>query len=246
MSAELFAAFRAMAGRGLTQSQVDGINAIILAPEARGWDPRWLAYALATAMHETGGLMQPVREGFKSTDEAARAHVRRMFEAGKISRDYAEPHPATGQSYYGRGIVQLTHHENYVRAGAKLGLPLAEQPDIALEPDVSAAILLRGMREGWFAADRTGQPHNLPRYFDAVRTDPVNARRIVNGVDRAEEIAGYYRRLVEALPPVAAPSEPPADTALQERVAALERQVADLLAFRAGVLTAAQLGAGPL
>ncbi len=32
----------------------------------------------------------------------------------------------------------------------------------------------------------------LPRYFNATTDDPVNARRIINGMDRAWEIAQIH------------------------------------------------------
>lgn len=220
MSAALFDVLRGFAGGALTQAQVNGVNLILAAPEARGWDRRWLAYALATAWHETGGVMQPVREGFATSDEGAIRAVTDLHRRGKISRNYALRDPETGQSHYGRGLVQITHKDNYARAGLRLGLPLAEQPDLALEPDVSAAILLRGMAEGWFTGRKLGD------YFSATVDDPINARRVVNGTDRAEMIAGYHRALLAALPPGAVDAAPPAD--MEARVAALEAAFARL------------------
>ena len=60
--AAFFAVLRAtLFARGLAQSQVDGIDAVLEAcPE--GTDLRWAAYALATAFHETGRTMQPIPE----------------------------------------------------------------------------------------------------------------------------------------------------------------------------------------
>ena len=57
-----FAAVRAELFAGaLAQTQVDGINAILAAwPD--GTDPRWAAYGLATAFHETARAMEPVPE----------------------------------------------------------------------------------------------------------------------------------------------------------------------------------------
>ena len=217
----LFDVFRDLAGGSLSQQQANGINTVLSAPEASGWDRRWLAYALATAWHETGGRMQPVREGFAASDENAIRAVTRLFEQGRISRNYAARDPETGQSYYGRGLVQLTHRANYARAGRELGLPLDEQPDLALEPDVSAAILLRGMEHGWFTGKK------LADYFGVAVSDPVGARRIVNGTDRADLIAGYHARIVAALaveqrvPSV--PPPPPHDmAAIIARLEALE------------------------
>jgi putative chitinase len=151
----------------LSQGQVDGLSRLLAAWEASGYrDLRWLAYILATAFHETGRKMQPVEE------------------VGGRSRPYGRPDPVTGKRYYGRGDVQLTHKENYARAGRLVGLDLVDAPDLALRPDVSARILVEGMAQGLFTgrklADHLGDT-----------TDWVGARRIVNGLDRAAQIAGY-------------------------------------------------------
>jgi putative chitinase len=49
-----------------------------------------------------------------------------------------------------------------------------------------------GMRDGDFTSKR------LSTYFTATVDDPVNARRIINGTDRAETVAGYHRKFLEA------------------------------------------------
>ena len=62
-----------------------------------------------------------------------------------------------------------------------------------LEDEPSALVLYDGMIKGWF----TGV--GLPQFFDADTEDPVNARKIVNGLDKADLIAGYYASFKEAL-----------------------------------------------
>ena len=58
-----FAGLRhAVFGGRLSEGQVAGIEAVLTRFSARGWaDPRWLAYMLATAHHETAGTMQADR-----------------------------------------------------------------------------------------------------------------------------------------------------------------------------------------
>ena len=182
-----FAAIRRepFSGR-MTTPQVAGINAM-LAAGGDNMDGRWLAYVLATVFHETGARMQPVREGFKTTDAAARAYVKRQGYA------YADPDPQTGQVYYGRGYVQITWAKNYKTLGSNLGLPLYEQPDLALNPTHSARILMTGMVGGLFTGKK------LADYFSATQDDPVGARRIINGTDRAALVAGYYHAFLAAI-----------------------------------------------
>ncbi len=86
-----------------------------------------------------------------------------------------------GQVYYGRGYVALT------------GADLVGHPELALEPRLAALIMFEGMKGGLF----TGV--GLPRYFNATVDDPVNARRIINGTDRAEEIAAIHAGFLAAL-----------------------------------------------
>lgn len=257
MTAALFPVFRTLAGGSLTQEQVDGTNVILAAPEARGWDRRWLAYSLATAWHETGGRMQPVEEnlnysaaGIVKTFGARRlqgkspASLERNPEAlantvygGPWGREnLGNTQPGDGWRFRGRGIGQPTGRDNYRRAGERLGLPLEDHPEIALEPDVSAAILLRGMAEGWF----TGR--KLPDYFNATTDDPVNARQIVNRMDKADLIAGYHSRIVGALPDAppapTPPLGPPVDDQLngiRSRLVAVEQTLARLAAALEGV-----------
>lgn len=197
-------------GGKLAQEQVDGVNSIITAFTALGGtDARKLAYILATAFHETGGRMVPVREGFASTDAQARRIVANLCKGRPPSSDYSKPDPVTGHVYYGRGHVQLTWADNYKRMGKILGIPLYEHPDLALDKDHSAMILVEGMMNGTSGAgDFTGQ--SLESYFNDTINDPVTARRVVNRMDKAPLIAKYHHAFLDALHHAQA-AKPPAD-----------------------------------
>lgn len=195
-----FAAWRAGFG-DLGQKQVDGINALLAEMDGRGWsDKRWWAYVLATARHETAGTMQPIAE----------------YGRGK-GRPYGQPDAVTKQAYYGRGYVQLTWKDNYAKLGAKLGLDLVNHPDLAMQPGPAAEIMCLGMAEGLFTGKGLGD------YFDADTEDPVNARRIVNGTDKAALIAGYHAKALDAVT-AGWGDPPPVDrmATLEARVAAIE------------------------
>lgn len=186
--AVLFSRIRpTMAAGRLSQRQVDGINRLLDVWEReRPFDDlRFLAYCLATSAWETDWTFTPIEE------------------VGGKSRKYGQPDPITGQRYYGRGDVQLTHKRNYERAGKVLGIDLVNRPELVLEPKTSAMILFTGMRDGWF----TG--HRLDGYFTASKTDWTGARRIVNGTDRATIIAAraqtFHAALVAAARPPAGP-----------------------------------------
>ena len=102
--------------------------------------------------------------------------------------------PGDGVVYFGRGYVQITWRVNYSRLGARLGVDLEHTPDLALQPNIAAQIMFDGMTEGIF----TGR--KLADYFGPSRTpDWHNARRIINGTDRAASIAGLARTYYAAL-----------------------------------------------
>lgn len=182
----------------LTKSQVDGMNNLLDVWEERGTDDeRHLAYILATNFHETGQKMQPVREGFKSTDKEARAYVQRNY-GHKGQGWYCWPQGPYGHVYYGRGDVQNTWLDNYTKMERILGVPLVKNPDLALDPKISKLILVEGMLRGVSArGDFTGKA--LEDYFNTSTDDPTGARRIVNGTDKAFLIAGYHDEFLDAI-----------------------------------------------
>lgn len=173
----------------LKQSQVNGFEAILNEWEASGLtDLRWLAYMLGTAWHETGmrvngvfiNTMQPVEEVGK----------------GK-NRPYGKPSP-NGKIHYGRGHVQLTWADNYKKMGKILGLDLYNYPEKMLEMQVSIKAMFEGMTTGKsFKGDFTGK--HLGNYFNKTTEDWYNARRIINGVDKATKIANESKIFYSAL-----------------------------------------------
>lgn len=171
-----------MGGR-LNQTQVDNINQILKESNRQGLMLEQKAYVLATVHHETGRKMQAVEEGGKGR---GKRYGRKIKYNGA-----AYEHP--DQIYYGRGHVQLTWYENYELFGRLLDLPLLEKPELMLNMDVSIQVLGMGMRLGLF----TGV--GLNRYINHSKKDYVNARRIINGLDRAELIAGYAETYERAL-----------------------------------------------
>lgn len=180
-------------GPTLDQSEVDGVNAILSACGAAGWGPRYTAYALGTADRETGGTMQPIKEYggaqyfTRNYDVTGRDPVR--------ARKMGNTTPGDGPRYCGRGYVQLTWKANYIKAGKALDLALELNPDMAMSPPIAAKIMVRGMSEGWFTGTK------LADYITAEKCDFVNARRIINGLDHAKEIAaesGHYLAALRA------------------------------------------------
>ncbi len=182
----------------LSQSEVNGINHILAASAG---DPlAFVSYELATAFHETGGAMVPVRE--KGSDKYLS-----KYDTGKLAAALGNTPEADGDGIRlaGRGLVQITGARNYKFADKRLrelGLLLPDEslmvdPDLALRPDLASAILVHGMREGWFTGKKLIT--YLPTQGTASQHAFSEARRIINGTDRAALIAGYAITFQSAL-----------------------------------------------
>lgn len=190
-------ASNAVFGGRLTAPQVAGCERLCRAGAGRL--PRsWMAYCLATSYHETGHLMTPVRErgSGDGPDADPWDDYLQKYDTGRLAKNLGNTPEADGDGvkWAGRGDVQLTGARNYAKADAelaRLGLikagDLLANPDLALRPDLSAAIMVSGMLQGWFTGKRLNDYVPMP----ALRQHYKNARRIINGTDRADLIAGY-------------------------------------------------------
>ncbi len=184
-------------GASLDQSEVDGCEAILAA--CQGWPVSWTADALATADIETNGTMQPVKEAYWLSAMAQQAWARKMYDIEGTRPDKARElgnlSPGDGYKYVGRGYVQATGRANYQKLQDALGVPLVTDPDLALAPSHAAAIMRYGMDTGMF----TGKSLNdyLPEV--ATRDQFKSARRVINGSDRADEIAQIAMNFQAAL-----------------------------------------------
>ena len=162
----------------LSQDQVDVFEAIFdYWDKSNHIDLRWLSYAMATAYHETGTRMVPIREGFADDDASAIKAVERLLARGYIRWNYAKPE-ANGQSYFGRGLVQITHQENYLKLGKAIGrgTELKDNPSLALDTEISVQLLFKGMVDGLYVGG-----HKLSVYFNKQKEDWYGARTMING-----------------------------------------------------------------
>lgn len=164
-----------------SQSQVEGIN--LLLDATGGVSDRHCAYLLATALHETAHTMEPITEygGRKYFDK---------YDTGRLAKALGNTPAADGDGfkYRGRGYVQITGHDNYEKASRKFGADFLGNPDLALDPQFAARILVLGCSEGWF----TGKKLSDYNSFDSMR-------RVVNGMDDAQLIAGYAEAFLKAV-----------------------------------------------
>lgn len=181
-------------GARILPKQVEGMEAIFNEWESSGFtDVRWLSYMLATTFHETAFTMQPIKEyGGKSY------FILRYWENVKIRKQLGNLSPEDAVKFAGKGFVQITGRGNYKRMGDILGVDLVGNPELALTLEIATKIMFEGMTTSKsFAGDFTGK--HLGNYFSKTANDPYNARRIINGIDKANTIAGYHSKFWVAL-----------------------------------------------
>lgn len=138
-----------------------------------------LAYVFATAQHEShwGRFMIELADGTQ-------------YEG---RRDLDNTQPGDGPRFKGRGFVQITGRRNYRDWSNRLGIDLVSNPGKTAQPEIAAKIISRGMRDGTFTGLSLGD------FISGSRQDFFQARRIINGLDRAkdiEEIALEYFRVI--------------------------------------------------
>jgi len=194
----------------LSQNQVDGLEQLLtsLEQDPHITDKRWASYMLATVKHETADTYHPIHEY-----GSRQYFINRYGGQTPLGRRLGNDTPEEGATYAGQGDVQLTGEANYERAekelreqypqviadfeqrtGKTFDLTVGDQPNDqgdaanAGDPVIAYCIMSAGMRQGWFTGKTLGE------YINATKCDYVNARRIINGTDRAELIAGYARK----------------------------------------------------
>lgn len=239
LNRETFYAYirRAPFGGRLLQAQVDGMDAILDFWESEffWWvqeddepDVRHLAYALATEYHETSGKMQPVEENlFYSSAERIRAVWPSRFKtaadaapyvkspeklANKVygkRNDLGNNQAGDGWRYRGRGGPQVTGRGQYRKLGNLLGVDLVNAPERMLEMDISVKALILGMYHGTYTGKK------LSDYFAGTKEEPKEARRIINGTDKAGLVEDYYFNFLGALK-AAEKEDQPADVTPEE------------------------------
>lgn len=175
----------------LTTNQVSGLESLLDYWESQELtDLRQLSYVLATTAWETAYTCQPIRE--IGSDN----YFYKMYDPKglrpAVAKALGNTTPGDGVKYSGRGFVQLTGRTNYERMSVVTGVDLVNNPDLAMQPDIATKILFYGMENGSFTSKK------LTDFFND-KTDWVGARKIINGQDKATEIAAIAQKFYTAL-----------------------------------------------
>ena len=114
--------------------QAGPVNQLRAVAMASGINGTELAQFLAQCAHESANFASMEERGTPAyfTKKYEKNPRKAKILGNKVKGD--------GERYKGRGYIQLTGRDNYTRAGAALGLPLAQQPELAARPDVAAKV----------------------------------------------------------------------------------------------------------
>lgn len=189
---EFFAAIRPSFGGKLSQTQVEGIDAILQA--GSDLPTHHLAHCLAHVRRETGGGMYPIKEtvmpSHKDKNPSDTEVILRLDVAFAKGQLPWVKTPYWRGGAFGRGQIQVTHADNYLK------FAISNYAD-ALKLDVSARVVVEGMSQGKFTGRKLSD-YDFPAALDA--PPARNPRRIVNGKDGSDaEVARYHRQFYEAI-----------------------------------------------
>ena len=182
----------------LSESQVSAFNHIVSAMDAdKSISYPQGAYILATIWHETATTMQPIAEYGKGKGRIYGTWYRNSkgelyaYKNGNRNTVYLQSeHP---HLYYGRGETQNTWYDNYEKLSKVFNVDFLSNPDLLLTQEWSTPVTIHSMKVGLY----TGR--KLSDYINQSKKDYLNARRIINGMDKASLIAGYAETFEKAL-----------------------------------------------
>jgi len=199
----------------VSQSQVDGLEQLLTFIE----NDRYVtsiedsAFFLGTTKHETADTFKPIHEyGGKAY------FIKRYGSQTKVGKQLGNDTPEEGYFYAGKGYPQATGESNYEkledaireeypeivaeferRTGKKFDLTVGDQPNDTsdpqnmLDPAIAYVSMSYGSRTGLF----TGR--KLSQYNLSTGSGRRNSRRIINGMDQADKIAGYIVSFIKIL-----------------------------------------------
>ena len=156
----------------------------IIAHLAEHLDDQLAKYNINTYLRICHFLAQTAHEsaGFRTLEEFASGAA---YEGRK---DLGNVNPGDGKRYKGRGMIQLTGRANYRVFGQKIGIPLEDKPELAMDPLVS----IKTACEYW-------NSRNLSAYADLDDVLTIT-KRINGGTNGLEDRKKYLSKAKTIIP----------------------------------------------
>jgi hypothetical protein len=154
-----------------------------------------LSYILATVKHETDNTFDSIHE------KGGNSYFEKMYDPilgkdenrRKLALLNGNKNQGDGVKYHGRGFSQLTWKNNYILMGKKFNVDLVNYPDKALDHELAMKILIYGSEYGKFTGVK------LSDFINEKSVDYFNARKVINGTDKAELIKSYAIKIEKIL-----------------------------------------------
>lgn len=183
-----FDALRASSLNGgrLSQETVDCAGALLDAIEKIGLDnAEHAAVIFGQCHHESGDRLASIKEtvfpSHKDQNPSDATVISRLDSAFRrgvmvwVKTPYWRP-DAQGKSWFGRGMIQLTHKRNYELLGRVIGADLVSNPDAALTPRNAAKVAVYGCVQGLFTGRSLADCRTRADYRRVVNGDHKDAR----------------------------------------------------------------------
>lgn len=186
----------------------EGVRAMLREAAKNGiTDKKELAIMLANTHHETGGfknveenlrykaptLMKLWPKRFPTMERASQvASGGPVVVANTIyGNRMGNNEPGDGYKYRGRGFIQLTGKDNYMRASKALGVNLVDDPDqVAEDPNMAASSALYFWKSNKSIGER------------AKAGDVAGVRKLINGgtigLDDTQKLAAQYANMLNS------------------------------------------------
>ena len=139
------------------------------------------AYLLATVKHETANTFLPINE--RGSD----SYLSKYWSNSRLRKLLGNIFESDAQRFKGRGFVQITGRGNYIKASKVVGIDLVSNPEKANDWEIAYTILTVFTRTGMFTGVK------LNDFLNAKETDFYNARKVINGLDKAAQIEVYAK-----------------------------------------------------
>ena len=199
----------------LQRRQKDAIEPILsLWDRTHSCSDAWLAFVLTAVQFETRAI--PYRAGGCLTDKCARRFIEGIL-VGASSDYYERNKPqSNGQVYYKRGFATFSGPSAYEKLSKEFDLPIYENPDLLLVPEVSARAFFEWMRDPDLRAGLGAElPASLPactsqdfdieqalrRYLHMTRYRPAKRPEAIESMKRANKLFATCIREAKAQRP---------------------------------------------